>query len=380
MSNIVDTRFSLFDLSKDEKMTCESLTQVDGTSITVMPTHHINDLGSFTGFRFECVNATRGDLLPISRHMFHGTTMVECNIPEGDILQLMLNLTRNREKMYHFLQKVESDCVQATLNCIPENQGVLANPGLCTVDSMNWSAELPDRIGIYHSYTRGNSRDVRSHKLFLVCTGGLMKASDEFCNLLIDIGQQCTALEVCQSEETWWLRKACQRARCRLLKLLADAFEIPVPYLSDMQSYGTHQVVIPTTDTVFHDIMPMSNNKIGIYNTCVDTTKNMNGILCNMHPSEGVWLFKGAYRGQGYGSMFGTQDVCGVFPVNAPSIKRPQSISTVDSTCVVRLREPKEKRGYYMNFDENYFKVLENMQWNRDNGYEILMPIIVGMP
>jgi len=34
--------------------------------------------------------------------------------------------------------------------------------------------------------------------------------------------------EVVDSQEAWWLRKGCLRARCRLIKQLADAFEIPV--------------------------------------------------------------------------------------------------------------------------------------------------------
>jgi hypothetical protein len=33
-----------------------------------------------------------------------------------------------------------------------------------------------------------------------------------------------------------------------------------------------------------------------------------------------------------------------------------------------------------MCFDEAYFKVLESMQWNRDNGCIELIPIIVGLP
>jgi hypothetical protein len=32
-----------------------------------------------------------------------------------------------------------------------------------------------------------------------------------------------------------------------------------------------------------------------------------------------------------------------------------------------------------MCFDEAYFKNLESMQWNRDNGYIELIPIIVGL-
>jgi hypothetical protein len=51
--------------------------------------------------------------------------------------------------------------------------------------------------------------------------------------------------EICDSQEAWWLRKGCQRARCRLLKGLADAFEIPVrsvqvpPAQSDLGRMGT---------------------------------------------------------------------------------------------------------------------------------------------
>jgi hypothetical protein len=34
--------------------------------------------------------------------------------------------------------------------------------------------------------------------------------------------------DVCDSQEAWWLRKGCQRARRRLIKSLADAFDIPM--------------------------------------------------------------------------------------------------------------------------------------------------------
>jgi hypothetical protein len=33
-----------------------------------------------------------------------------------------------------------------------------------------------------------------------------------------------------------------------------------------------------------------------------------------------------------------------------------------------------------MCFDEAYFRTLERMQWDRDNGHMELMPIVVGMP
>jgi hypothetical protein len=99
---------------------------------------------------------------------------------------------------------------------------------LRTIDARDWAPELPECIGIYHAYLRGYNRDVRAHKMFIVCSGGLEKACDAFCNLLIDVGEKWTAKEVADSEEVWWLRKACQRGRCRLIKGLADAFGLKI--------------------------------------------------------------------------------------------------------------------------------------------------------
>ena len=45
------------------------------------------------------------------------------------------------------------------------------------------------------------------------------------------MGRHWTALEVCESEEAWWLRKGCQRARCRLVKQLADRFSLGVTHI-----------------------------------------------------------------------------------------------------------------------------------------------------
>lgn len=41
-----------------------------------------------------------------------------------------------------------------------------------------------------------------------------------------------------------------------------------------------------------HDILPYVTGEVAVYNMCIDTTRHMNGIVTNMHPSEGVWLFR----------------------------------------------------------------------------------------
>ena len=59
----------------------------------------------------------------------------------------------------------------------------------------------------------------------------MARASDAFCNLVIDVGKHWTANDVYESEEAWWLRKGCQRARGRLIKMLADAFEVKLNHI-----------------------------------------------------------------------------------------------------------------------------------------------------
>jgi len=78
--------------------------------------------------------------------------------------------------------------------------------------------------------------------------------------------------------------------------------------------------------------------------------------------------------------MFGDRVTCGAFPTSSPCVRRPQSIFVQDTAQLVRLCSPRVQSAQYMCFDEAYFKTLESMQWNRDNGCLELIPIVVGLP
>jgi len=214
----LDESFALHPLTPDERNTCQSMLLPESTKVLVMPTHHINELGDMMGFRFTANAHAPANVLPLVRNMFHGHTLVECQTGTEQILAMMSNPLLNRERMLAFLRGVRDDCVAATLDCVPENhssnteRGVLQAQGLLTMDrsarhsfaslsgtmtpalrSTHWTPEPPERIGIYHAYVRGFNRDVRTHRLFVVCTGGTSRACDEFCNLVIDIGKHSTA-------------------------------------------------------------------------------------------------------------------------------------------------------------------------------------------
>lgn len=149
--------------------------------------------------RFSCHKYATGNCLPVVRTMFHGHTLVECQADEAMIMRLMSEPEDNRRRMGEFLAKVERECVAASLDCVPENAsavtqgGVVQAQGLLTVDSQHWTPEVPERIGLYHAYIRGFNRDVRTHRLFIVCSGGMARASDAFCNMVIDGGRDWTA-------------------------------------------------------------------------------------------------------------------------------------------------------------------------------------------
>lgn len=231
----VHRSFALHPPTADEEATCVSMVAREQSArLTLMPTHHVGEFGDLTGFRFDCGMHASGGCLPVSRRMFYGHTLAECTDGEDSILRIMSEPQKNREVMREFMARVERECVPASLECAPDNSDALTGHGrlqgmdLRTVDCKAWTPDAPELVGVYHAYLRGYNRDVRAHKMFIACSGGLEKACDDFCNLHIDAGAKWTAKEVADSEEAWWLRKACHRARCRTIKGAAEAFGLRV--------------------------------------------------------------------------------------------------------------------------------------------------------
>ena len=396
MADRLTTTFALHPVTSDEHATLSAMLSRDPSArVLLMPTHHVSQQGDIMGFRHDCAAHMTGDCLPVSRSMFFGHTACECLDDDASILRLMSDQDANKQKMADFIADLKANHCPAELSCIPDNATALTNTGLMqatdlrSVDCKPWAPEVPDTIGLYHAYIRGYNRDARSHKLFIVCSGGCPKACDEFCNTVIDVGSEWSAGEIADSEEAWWLRRACQRARCRLIRMLADRFGVRVNSVDDVQAYyssphDSHLLAVPGTDTVEHDICRLQNNRIAVHNLAVDTTRLTNGILVQMHPSEGYWLFRGAQRGTGvYGAMFGSHQVCGAFPTRSPQVpassaRGMNAVLVQDGPCILRDGKP-ACRQHHACFDEAFFKNLEKMQWNRDNGVVELIPIVVGM-
>ena len=137
-------------------------------------------------------------------------------------------------------------------------------------------------------------------------------------------------------------------------------------------------MAIPCTDTVEFDLA-MSGDTTMVFNGCCDTLRPFNGMLVKMHTGEGMWLFRGASRSGGFGSSFGDSKSCGAFPCSQPPEHGPRSVLVQTPDHAVSIHSAGSQSSY-MCFDEAYFKMLEKMQWDRNNGYVELMPIVTGVP
>ena len=399
--------FSIHEPSDEAKQTIESIL-TPGAKMKLMPTHCINSAGELEGFMLTVPGKDKGSILPINRTMFHGTSLFECAQGAGsfnaDVMRLQ-QVGNTKELMCKLLDEIleQSKDSNATFRCVPDNVDMLSSvkpdgeayitrtSGKRSVDFADWKPEMPYSIGLYQAFCRGYQKDVRAHKLFIGVSGGLNRCCDEFYNLLQDVGNEFTCQEVAFSEETWWLRKACQRARCRIALMAANHFELSIPTCIDMFSFNQEPIGIPLCDTVEFDIKEASDDTVEFYSACTDTTAVQNGILCRMHESEGMWVFRGGVKSSAkatsFGALFGSKAVCGVFPTRSPYYRKnlgSQSfVNGLDTELIVRHSStPRTKAdGYvFQCFDEQYFSNLGRMQWDRNSGVIELVPIVVGVP
>jgi hypothetical protein len=137
----------------------------------------------------------------------------------------------------------------------------------------------------------------RTHKLFIITSGGCSNLSDKVYNLAVDItGSEMTAEEVLDSEEAYYLRRINGRNNARILKMVADEMNLKIPCVRDSCAYDPkndpYEMAVCTTESMINDMIRQKDGRISVLVKCVDTTRIENGVLCCMHPAKGFWLFK----------------------------------------------------------------------------------------
>jgi hypothetical protein len=213
----------------------------DSTSMKLLPTHCINSAGELEGFALSVPAKASGGALPINRTMFHGTSLYEVVCRAGNFNPDVMRLQQTadiRETMKSLMQQVSDGGDgkevsrllpfdfqgadlgnhQASFRCVPDNVDLLSSvgsngnshviktTGKRSVDFADWQPELPHSIGLYQAFCRGYQKDLRAHKMFIGVNGGLNRCSDEFYNLLLDVGKEFT----CQVPARAILSRCCR--------------------------------------------------------------------------------------------------------------------------------------------------------------------------
>lgn len=353
------------------------------------------------------------------------------------ILRLLLDQENVLKHLLAVVQRIQAESVnkEPSFSCMPENtdivngatdagpsserHGASAYMGNSMSDCKDWNPELPEFVGLYHAWVRGFNKDTRVHKLFIVTSGGCTSMCDSFFNLFSDVKHEMTAREILDSEEVWYMRQANHRNNARILYEVAKEFGLKIPTNMDVYSYEPREMAAVTTETLHHDIIQdhatmhrsgASRRKISLLNRCMDTRMCTNGILSDLHPPEGVWLFKGpAQTNSGstlYGGSFGDGGSMNTtFPIGTSTVHPhyswnsktvPGSPVAQKHACFVNSRvssavatineygdylEDNDKYvalEKYTYMHEEYLQALQqDTRWNRDNGIIELIPIAV---
>jgi hypothetical protein len=427
---------AFYPLLNDERETfLASLKRDEGTTIQVMPNHHVDAQGNLRGFRFTVDPETGTANFPVNREMFFGTTICEVlpmhNSIHPKAFQLLQNFSECKKKLLHVIRKVTASQNEApNFSCIPEalqepeedNEDLSVEERIAISerrfealhtghlsamkrfrDAKEWPCDVPQQFGLYHAHVRNRDTGLREHKLFISTTGGCRAAAQQFHNLYIDLLGSATVSELATCEEAWWLKRTSTRTRLRFNDEIAKALELTVESEIDVNAHDENRKIpIATTNCFSHDIVDLENGKVGLYNECCDTTAARNGVVCIQEPAEGIWIFQGPQQfssplHSNFGAGFGDQFVSGTFPSGVVASEKERFEAQNTSTRLnIKQQQASEHVFYYdpvtgkevepetllytTRFDETFLKHLEAFHsWERA-GAEIvqLIPICVG--
>lgn len=403
----VEDRLHLFaahyPLSKDELLSFTSLLERENSmQLFVLANHHVDNGGELRGFK--CTVNCNADCskLPLNREIFWGATMVEINPCNQSFHPGVLRIIEQRdtikETMLGILKEIaQTPNLTANLHtCSPAP--VLMEETTFNVnyrDTQQWGPDMPTQFGIYHAYVKSIVTGIREHKLYVLSFGGTRKASEQFYTMSLDLAGNCTASELCESHEAWWLQVANRRCRLKFIQKICEALDLPTDLVPDKYAF-MEQDNIPyaATDTCYHSIKLTDDRRSVLsHSESIDTPSVVNGMIVKQLPLEGVWLFHGEHaQGAGktcFGSGFGDEYEIGSFPSgtfkvadtvmgcsSSPSRMAPY-LFFFDSVTGEEVAGDID--GKYALLDTEFLKNLaKNNDWKN---YPIteLMPLLVGI-
>lgn len=384
----VDRSLLFLDMDEDEESTARYIIgRLNGEcSMTVAQAHHINAMGEFTGFHLLVDGKCSVGDAPFNQQMFSGLSACVCQTADADIARILADRAGYKQRLVALVDSIADKLLDggeaASFACIPtESHGVCTDNIDTTrvktswrkgVDNAPWALEPPQMLGVFLGYIRLPSGE-RSAKLFVMCDSGCQRAAMEYYNMMLDLGKDATLEEAVDCEETWWLQRACSRARNRLLYQACEVLGLtPQQSMTDIQSHDGCKVAVPVCETLRHDFFMDREKRIVFLNGCVDTRRVTNGIMCKMHETEGVWVFRGPPRASSnsmFGGGFGSKSRVSILPMETHE-------ANARDAPTISCNTPGGRKSF-LHFNNDFIQNLTKAGWERDYGITELVPVAV---
>ena len=388
-SDRMKLNYALNELNLEEIDACNNIiSQSKHTTMQIMPNHSINVDGKMQGFKFTANLKDPASCIPMSKSPYDVTCLYECDVDTELLNQQILNrdvmrIVENIDTYSSLLQEYKDLLVSkmeldASFECMPEEQNESEFNQYVNPDTKEWKESFPGRVGVYHAFFRSHKQETRQHKIFIIVSGNLRKACEEFYNIWLDCGEKTTVEQIAESEEYQWLKAATVRNNNRIAAQVARMFELNTPTIIDYDDpTKTKQMLIPTTMTANHEmLLDNTNQEFVLTSECCLTNRSPNGILYDMQSSEGFYLFKGHCDSSDtneYGCSFHGIQTCRAFPSKTVRY-HARYPPTMDTTCI-QITE-KNQPVSLMFPDERYYNITEQMGFNRNDGIITMMPLV----
>ena len=313
------------------------------------------------------------------------------------VLHILLNMEEYKQKLNTLIEELKSNTAKvSSFSCMvddnddetcKEDELVFVKN---TCDREVWDEQLPRKVGLYHAFVRPHTKDSIEHKLFIVVSGSLAFLDEEFHRLWQDCSTFTTCEQLLESEELQWFRSATLRNNNRVAARVADALGLPVRCFIDTEDpTGQKRSAHPTTMTMARDIeMDQTTRRVHLVDGGCFLHKSMNGVLFEMHASEGFWLFSGPADHASYntyGSIFNFQKDMTCFPTS--TLKYHQKFPARGTVvCTMHGSEKHTDKIFERTDateietlfpDENFMRKCETLGFNRNNAIVSLIPLLV---
>ena len=394
------TQYCIFPMTDQERSSCDAALQLSQhTKIELLPNVHINERLELSGFHFEAAGCDMAQVLPIPTDLFNCIVAYEIlsenSSFNSNVLHILQNMHEYKDKLAALVTELQTNTTNVpSFACMPDdNEDEALNDDELVFckhisDRQVWDDQMPRKIGLYHAFVRPHTKDSIEHKLFIVLSGSLAFLDEEFHRLWQDSNAFTTCEQLLESEELQWFRACTLRNHNRVAARVADALGLPVRCFIDTEDpTNKRRSAHPSTVTMQSDIdIDLNTRRVHMVDGGCFLHKSCNGILFEMHASEGYWLWCGPADHASYncyGTIFDYPGNMTCFPTTTLKYhdKFQQRGTVVSTQHGAQTKDTIYERTDIVQVhtlfpDEFFMRKCEGLGFNRNNQIERIMPLI----